>query len=228
MIYAMVNLKRSERYTEHALKSFFKNTSFSSDDKFYLINNDSNYYYNDVITNIDNTEPLTFAQNVNQIIAIANESKSDFIFLNNDLSFTPKWEESLTANNNIISVPNCNIEALTLDEFDPNFDYVLEDKFIIQDKIFFPVFYLPYNVYSRVGYFDDNFINGGEDIDYRIRAENICIKTMICMNSYVLHFGGKSTWKCEEVSEDTLQRNSLYRERLLSKWGALRVLNYLP
>jgi hypothetical protein len=39
------------------------------------------------------------------------------------------------------------------------------------------------------------------------------------LNSYILHFQGKSTWRGAETREETAERDRFYIERFRKKWG---------
>ena len=75
----MVTLKSSNFYTNFALKSFFKNTEMQKDDEFLLINNDGceieKFSVYKKISIIQNEQPLSFAENVNQMIVLPEEPK---------------------------------------------------------------------------------------------------------------------------------------------------------
>ena len=84
----------------------------------------------------------------------------------------------------------------------------------------FYCFYLPHEVSSIVGLFDEEFGKaGGEDIDYRLRARIKGYETLLISGSYLLHFMGKSSWRGTETENETNERNSKYREYFISKWG---------
>ena len=105
----MVTLKSSHIYTEYALKSFFKNTALDDQDEFLLIDNDGcqidKLSYSKKIQIIKNQSPLSFAENVNQVITKAIKNKKNLIFLNNDIIFTKNWFEPLKINSDNISIP---------------------------------------------------------------------------------------------------------------------------
>ena len=108
----MVTVKNTNFYTEHALKSFFTYTDLNNDDEFILIDNDgcdvSNFKNYKNIKLIKNIKPLSFAENVNQIIDLATKSKKDLIFINNDVIFTKGWVKPLLSNYESISIPSNN------------------------------------------------------------------------------------------------------------------------
>jgi len=62
-------------------------------------------------------------------------------------------------------------------------------------------------------------VNGGEDIDYRIRASQLGYDIQIDTSSYLLHFYGKSIWRSGESKEKTLKREKNYRQYFEKKWG---------
>ena len=243
----MVTLKSSDFYTSYALKSFFKNTDFGIDDEFLLINNDKyelkKYSIYEKINTIENKKPLSFAQNVNQAIKLAINKKKDLIFLNNDIIFTENWFHPLKSNNSNISIPvnnqlfqyqsNCgNLRlkvTMKLEEFEENYHllndiiqthkkkYKSDQKFQTLLMPFF-CFKIPFKILSDIGYFDESFIDGGEDIDYRIRCAIKGYEVNFLIDSYLLHFHGKSTWDGNETSNQTKKRNEVYTKAFLKKW----------
>jgi len=246
-IFAMVTLKSSNFYTSYAITSFFENTNLGGDDEFLLINNDKceikkNFVY-EKINVIENKKPLSFGQNVNQAIKLAINKKKDLIFLNNDIIFTKDWFHPLHSNNNNISIPvnnqlfqyesNCGKLKLrmtmNLDEFDENYNllndivkkhkkkYKPDQKFQTLLMPFF-CFKIPLKILSDIGYFDESFVDGGEDIDYRIRCAFKGYEVNFLLDSYLLHFHGKSTWDGNETANQTKLRNEAYTKAFLKKW----------
>ena len=65
----MVNIKCSEKYTHNALNTFFRNSIFNQQDKFFLIDNDKTFkkdYEN--VSIVSNSSPKSFAENMNFIL----------------------------------------------------------------------------------------------------------------------------------------------------------------
>ena len=249
-IFAMVTLKSSNFYTNFALKSFFKNTEMQEDDEFLLINNDGveidKFSVYKKVSIIQNKQPLSFAENVNQGITTAMERKKNLVFLNNDIIFTENWFHPLKANERDISIPVCNQlfpyhsdcgnlklkVTMTFDDFKENYDLLNEivkkhkKKFKPNLKFQgllmpFYCFKVPYKILCEVGYFDKSFgIGGGEDIDYRIRCAIKGYEINFLLESYILHFHGKSTWDGAEAKIQTEIRNEIYIKAFKKKWGS--------
>ena len=243
----MVTLKSSHDYTNYAIDSFFKNTKLNNSDEFLLIDNDdcelnklSNYKK---IKIIKNKFPMSFAKNVNQSINYALKNKKDLIFLNNDIIFTKNWVQSLNLNSQNISIPVSNQmfsyesdcgnlklkPTMNLNDFNEN--YVLLDeivkkhikKYELQQKaqgllMPFFCFKIPYQILDEVGNFDEIFIHGAEDVDYRIRCAKKGYEVYFILDSYLLHFHGKSSWDGVETNKQIEARNKLYTESFLKKW----------
>ena len=248
-VFAMVTLKSSNFYTGYALQSFFKYTKMDDGDEFFLIDNDEseleNFSLYKKINIIKNKHPYGFAKNVNQAITIAKKDKKNLIFLNNDIIFTKNWFEPLKSNSMSISIPVSNFlfkyksdcgdlilkPTMRFDEFNENYD-LLNDivknhikKFSSQKQFQFLLmpffcFKIPYKILNEVGYFDESFINGAEDVDYRIRSAKRGYNVNFLINSYLLHFHGKSTWDGNETPAQTEKRNKAYSEVFLKKWGS--------
>lgn len=239
--YCMVNTHNTEEYTDLAIDTFFKNTKLKDSDRFFLIDNDGQYHIKnnkDSITLISNPKPKSFAQNMNFIMKLALIDRVNFFGLNNDLVFTQNWNQGFN-NGNKILVPLCNQKligesgdlkidsAMNLEDFIgkekdlDNFVKNIDTKNLNIDKTIlgYHCFYVPFEILSKVGFFDENFENGGEDVDYRLRASQLGFETDINTSSYLLHFYGKSIWRCGEEKEKTLDREKKYRNYFEKKWG---------
>lgn len=222
--------------------------SASSGDRFYLIDNDKSLLKipksaEEQVTIIKNEIPLSFAKNVNQILKIAIEDYADLVFLNNDIIFTPDWLSPLLKAEDKISMPSCNQyeiyknKGLNLNVAMDLKDYIGHEKSFLEivswrnkqkiDVRFFTshflpfyCFRLPYSIASKVGFFDESFGKGGaEDVDYRLRANLSGFEVAIAMDSYVLHFMGKSTWRGAETQQEIEERNHIYIDAFRKKWG---------
>ncbi len=239
--YCMVTTDNTKKYTDLAINSFFKNTEIKEQDKFFLIDNDGQYQlsqHSDKITVISNNTPKSFAENMNFVMKLAVIDKVDFFGLSNDVVFTENWNQNFNIKNKIL-VPLCNqkftgeygslkIEsAMDLEDYDNKeqelntFTKLIDFNTVSIDKniIGFYCFYIPYEILSKVGFLDENFKNGAEDIDYRLRAYQLGFEVDINCDSYLLHFCGKSTWRSNEEKEKTLEREKNYREYFEQKWG---------
>jgi len=239
--YCMTSTKSTEKYTDLALKTFFQNTQLGENDKFFLIDNDGQYSLSDYqqkITVISNNTPKTFAENMNFIMKLSLIDGVDFFGLSNDVVFTENWNQNYNVRNKVL-VPLCNqklvgdYESLKiesgmdlcdiegkeneLNEFVKTLN-VQPDQ-INKSIIGFFCFYIPHEVLSTVGLLDENFKNGGEDVDYRLRAHQLGIDVDLNYNSYLIHFCGKSTWRSGEAKEKTLNREKNYRKYFEKKWG---------
>jgi len=244
----MVTVKSSNFYTTHALKSFFKYTKLKENDEFILIDNDncsldmfSNFTK---VKLLKNNKPLNFAENVNQGIEIAIKNKKNLFFLTNDIIFTESWIDPLLLKNESISIPSNNqifnyqstsgnLKLKTTMNFHASNENYKELEEIVEEhkKKFkknqqyqtllmpFFCFKIPYKILSEVGYFDTSYgTGGGEDVDYRIRSTLKNYEVNFILDSYLLHFHGKSTWAVETL-EQTKKRNEAYIKVFLKKWG---------
>ena len=243
--FGMVTTAKSARYTGPALDSFFRFTEFGADDRFVLIDNDGGYTppAGLRLECVANPAPKSFAANVNEAIAGALRADADLVFLNNDIIFSPGWLPPLKSRDDAILIPLCNQNvvydhggfalkaAMDLDEYTGH-----EDNFLaivaahradvamrgMRHSLLIPFycFRLPHRVMATLGPFDEGFgTGGGEDIDYRVRAHIAGFRVLIAAESYLLHFGGKSTWRSGEADAETKTRDALYRRRLIEKWG---------
>ena len=233
--YCMPTLEYSEKYTHFALDTFFKNSIFNSNDKFFLIDNDKTFkkdYGN--VTIISNSSPKSFAENMNFIMKQAIMDGADFVGLSNDVVFTKNWNQNL-GDSNSISIPLCN-QHLQVGGLKPQME--LEEVVGKEEQLdelachittneqnippnfikAFYCFYVPYEVSSKVGLLDEEFgLGGGEDIDYGLRAEQLGIETKFNHNSFLLHFSSK-TLEGETTEEKDRRTEQLYLH-FCKKWG---------
>ena len=247
-IFAMVTIKNTNSYTDFALKSFFQNTQINNNDDFLLIDNDGcetdKFSTYGKIKIIKNNYPLNFAENVNQIIDIAIKNKKDLIFLTNDLVFTKDWIKPILLNSSSISIPSNNQIfqyqsdcgnlklKITMDSSNFNENYELLNDIATKHKkkfnpnqkfqtllMPFSCFKIPYDILNQVGHLDTSYgTGGGEDVDYRIRCAIKGYDVNFLIDSYLLHFHGRSTWGIE-TKKETEERNKKYTEVFLKKWG---------
>lgn len=238
-IYAMITSKSSRKYADLAIDSFFKNTRLFPEDQFLLIDNDNEKTYN-LKNVISNSSPQSFSKNCNSIIDYA-DGRNVFI-LSNDVVFTYDWNKPLIQYNNIILIPSCNQTHLyncnnlnltpnmKIEEFNSQFDdlniiknqhiRVTGQKFFENLLMPFYAFMLPSSVYKKIGYFDEDYgIGGGEDVDYRLRAIDLDIPVKYTTRSYILHFGGKTTWDGPETRSEIIKRDQLYFTKFVEKWN---------
>lgn len=245
-IFGMVTTRDSWEYTSYALKSFFRNTKLSSEDKVILIDNDKFFeeegsWFSPKLEIIKNEEPKSFAANVNYVMNIAKPLRADLFFLNNDLIFTEDWINPLLLNEPTLLSPLSNREVqyekggviwrnvMKLSEYlgKESFfkEVVKEHKATTQGYrkvIFLPFFCIkiPFQVYEKLGPLDEAFLKGGaEDNDYCLRAYQEGFEVKYAAQSYILHFSGKSTWAGGETSQQTEERCRKFREVFRNKWG---------
>lgn len=243
-LFAMVTTSKSNHFTELALKSFFSTTILGEQDIFILIDNDATWTSTWPRVNVyTNTSPKSFAENINQVIDIADNYDLDLVMMNNDIVCTPGWRSALEKRNDIICLPSCNQTHIYVsDQNQPIFDYNLDlEKFNNDWPLLYRVadnhvksnsgyyerletpfyfFRLPREIFRNVGRFDEDFSPaGGEDLDYRIRAAKLGYKTLYSAECYILHFCGKSTWDGVENDNETLARNQNYFNTFNAKYG---------
>lgn len=92
--------------------------------------------------------------------------------------------------------------------------------YLIQICLPFFAVKIPFRVMAVIGRFDESFgLGGGEDFDYAIRANLAGFSVAFALGSYLLHFGGRSTWNSVDEKNGQAGRQSLYRQRFEEKWG---------
>jgi hypothetical protein len=248
-VFGMVTTARSHAYTRHALASFFGCTHLGGGDRLFVIDNDGDYeatLEHAARTIVRNAHPQSFARNVNAVLGLAREAGADLVFLNNDIVFTRDWLPPLTVTDDAILIPASNqlfgymssdrrlaLEAsMDWDDFGGQHD-LLERLAAYHSAKFrasplgeglrmpFFCFRLPARIYTRVGGFDERFgTAGGEDVDYRIRCLASGFDVRYALQSYLLHFHGKSTWRGGEHRAEGERRDRQYRDAFRGKWGA--------
>ena len=239
ILYGMVTLKVTNEYANKAVDSFFKNTILNSDDKFVMVDNDGDFksnWNNGRISEdnfILNDKLESFSYNMNILMRLAIKENKDLVFLSNDVIFTPNWSELLITDDMTLSIPSCNQthnlgipSSLSMDEFGDRYDILNqislgvnnEMKYFQSMLMPFYVLRIPLKILKEVGEYDEMFVVGGEDIDYRLRC---LIKgfNVTYTPSFLLHFNGKSSWNGFETIEQTKERDYNYKIRFISKWG---------
>ncbi|NMC64407.1 MAG: glycosyltransferase family 2 protein [SAR324 cluster bacterium] len=245
-VFVMISTAASGEYTVHALRSFFANTPLADKDTFYLIDNDKSLRKEDLkewprVNLCQNPSPYSFAKNANKAIELALEKKGDLFLLNNDIIFCENWLEPLLIEIPVIisAISNQYIQYtfgdLTLRpcmDLSDYLNYGYEFNSIIKahhskqwsyrQVLSAPFFCvrIPKSVFQEVGNFDCSFGKGGaEDNDYCLRAYLQGFGVFLSLDSYVLHFQGKSTWRGPESKEDTEARNKRFLRVFAEKWG---------
>jgi len=243
-IFGMITTSASAEYTPVAMSTFFKHTPFSErQDEFLLIDNNSSYTGEipPYVKLIRNTAPLGFAANMNQVLIVAKEKMADAFLLNNDLAFTKNWSTQFTTDSTSILSPLSNRElqydtnilntrvAMQLDEYLGNEEAL--DEIVRQHQqqnqtyfnaLVLPFFAvrIPFAVIEKVGELDPSFgLGGGEDYDYCLRAHLAGFEIKYALGSYILHFGGKSSWSGAESQKQQLDRELKFKTTFREKWG---------
>lgn len=191
---------------------------------------------------ICNSQPKGFAENINGMIARCLSAGADLFFLNNDVVFSPGWLETLSATGPFtISTPLSNREVqYDFDAFRAKLVMGLEDyqgrevafDLLCQEHqrhaqgvntvLTLPFFCvrLPLAILEHLGFFDENFgRGGGEDFDYCLRAYLAGYRVCYALSSYMLHFGGKSSYSGAETTIEQENRELRFRTYFALKWG---------
>lgn len=246
-VFGMVSTSSSREYTPVALRTFHTSGAFRDGDHFVLIDNDGHLDEGEIsrefpwLEFIRHSAPASFAENANLVLARARAQGADFWFLNNDIAFMPGWAEAVDTSFPAISLPLCNTDLeLKGEDFASKQvmdlgDYLgretaVERQALARQKTaqgyrgvlstaFFCVRIHP-EVYQAVGDFDTRFGPGGaEDTDYALRCALQGFPVVQALQSWILHFVGRSTWRGAENKEQTERRNKAYLEAFKLKWG---------
>lgn len=245
-IFCMVNTRSSTEYTTNALRTFFKHTVLDDNDQFILIDNDNSYCksvdeISDKIVKHTNSSPKSFAANANQGIVHALKHKANLFFLNNDIIFTKNWLSPLLEENDSVLTPMSNreVEYKTPSAYFPVATSLAAYSNAPQELTHLAEFHrsnntgymqvltlpffavkIPYHVMRSVGYFDEAYgLGGGEDYDYCLRTYLKGFSVKYACKSFLLHFGGKSTWSGVESAEQQQKREEIFKSRFQHKWG---------
>lgn len=92
---------------------------------------------------------------------------------------------------------------------------ILENSLCLYAALF------PKKIFESVGYFDEQFTVGQDDIDFCLRAKQAGYVMGICLQSLVWHFGGVTT----SERPDNLRQENI--ERFKNKWGFSPTLGYV-
>jgi GT2 family glycosyltransferase len=243
----MVTTRHSHEYTAHALSSFFETTNLGPEDEFWLIDNDGSLERSLTaglprVQVVTNPAPQGFAANVNQVIRDARDRGADLVFLNNDVIFTPGWLSPLCVDLPVVLSPISNFQlpyrspewecgpVLDLPDYLGNREafrqIVRSHRAVVhsyQPALAVPFFAvrIPHGVFTAVGNLDEGFgPGGGEDLDYCLRCHLAGFRVQFALDSYLLHFQGKSTWRGPESLEQRQAREQAWRQMFRDKWGS--------
>lgn len=79
---------------------------------------------------------------------------------------------------------------------------------------------LPFQVMQETGLFDERYgLGGGEDYDYSLRALLAGFESRFAADSYIFHFGGKSSWDGPESLLQRQTREKTFKEHFAKIWG---------
>lgn len=226
-------------FTKACIESIYRETSNinyeilvvnngSSDSTEEILKQFDNYNNFKVIHNLDN---LGFAKAVNQ--AIRERSGKHLVLLNNDTIVTNKWLNSLldSINSGIGIVGSCLLypgtdfiqhigveigteDGKTIAPFHPNQYHSIieltENKNRYLSAVTGAAMMINSKLLEAVPQFDENYINGLEDIDYCFQALENNYKIEYCSESIIYHF--------ESMSEGRHDKDVLNWQRLNQKW----------
>ena len=181
------------------------------------------------ITAVHNKENLGFARASNMG---AKHAKGEYLlFLNNDTIVTKNWMDILVReldNNQNVAIAGSKL--LFPDEtiqhagvvFDENklpyhiYAREIKEKDYVNKKRTFNALtaacmLVRKSIFNEVGCFDENFLNGYEDIDLCLKIKELGMDIMYCPESVLYHY--------ESISEGRGDKYKENRELFLEKWG---------
>jgi len=178
---------------------------------------------------------------MNLVLSEAFVAGTDAWLLNNDLYFSSGWYESLAVLDSCISSPITNRErsydvgswktslVMGIDDLvgnEPLFGLIAEEharryKGTLQVLALpFACVRIPYEIITRVGLLDEAYgAGGGEDYDYCMRVYLEGFSVAYALGSYVLHFGGKSSYDGVEDYMRQHAREALFKNYFRKRWG---------
>ena len=246
-VFGMVNMQLSWEYTSYALKTFGKYTSFSDEDLGVLVDDDGSFgaapdWILPCVEVITNSTSKSYAQNINQVMHVAQTRSADLYFFHNDLIFTDSWSDPLRSDRPSILIPMTNQDLqyevggftwkdrLILTDYTKRAPFLREVVKLHRTQVEgyrallstpFHSVKIPREIYEAVGSFDENFSRlGTEDLDYCLRTLEAGFRVEQALSSYLLHFGAKSTSAGGESPSDSATRASGGRKVFEAKWGA--------
>ena len=204
--------------------------------KFIMIDNDGYWSETNPSANYEilvNDSPKNTSQNINTLLKLSEENELNAILITNDVILTPGWNKRFL-NDETLSIPSCNQTheyqfgvSLSKEDFAGRYGSLNATAYkhgVLHkapfEMLMMPTYAckIPYNIIDKVGYFDENYNVGGEDVDYRIRCLQAGFDVKYC-SAYLLHFNGKSSWNGSETPEETQRRNDRYLSLFKEKWG---------
>lgn len=246
IVFGMVSTRHSLDYTVEALESFFDTTRPGPDYRFILIDNDRSFDPSLLngypgVNLLVNEGERSFAENGNEIIKRAHQAGGDAIFMNNDIIFTRGWLQPLLVPTHsvVASTGNQNYQyqegrlhlkpVMTLKDFNgahAELARIVETHsaatlpLTTAFKTNFFCVRIPAIVYRHIGLLDTGFGKaGGEDDDYCIRAYLGGFSVIVAEKSFLLHFGGRSSWGGPETREEWAEREKNFIDVFIKKWG---------
>lgn len=245
-LFGMVTTSLSHSYTPYALRSFYDYTPLNSDDRVILIDNNRDFD-SASLPRFPQFEierpavPRSFAANGNSLRETALKLNADLYFMNNDLIFTPLWNEGFDTATTTLLSPCSNREyvydtasyslcvSTSLELYLGHEHDLLKiaSKHRSTHPGTLPVLVLPFfcirvpnRALTEVGNFDESYgAGGGEDFDYCLRAHLKGFTIAYSLPSFILHFGGRSTWSGGETKTAQQARETDFFRAFKHKWG---------
>ena len=153
-----------------------------------------------------------------------HDKDSKFCFVcNNDIRFTSTINNIIPfmENNEAMGLvcpamlpKETNLEDLENIAYNYITDHPFNKNLIEMGGLAGPVMIIPKHVFEEVGYFDPQFRNSFNDMDYHLRVQKAGFATCVYHGSAVYHVGGVSTGKLGMTIE-----NNPYYERFQRKHG---------
>lgn len=222
-------------YTKKCLDSIFEFGS-KYDFEIIIVNNASSDGTKEFLDELDgkivathNERNLGFAKACNQ--GAARASGGFLLFLNNDTIVTKNWMDVLISEldenpeiamaGSKLLFPDDTIQHAGVvfgEDKIPYHIYVREMKeknYVNKKRKFNAVtaacMLVRKDIFDKVGGFDENFLNGYEDIDLCLKIKELGKDIIYCPESVVYHY--------ESISEGRTDKHTENRELFLKKWG---------
>lgn len=109
----------------------------------------------------------------------------------------------------------------TYEDLEPHFSDIFENFISLTRGLIFVPFaplyctMIPRGVWNKVGTLDPQYLTGQDDVDYGFRAKLQGIRSAVCLDSFVLHFGGQTA---DHALDDPIRNHNI--AYFTKKWRA--------
>jgi len=156
----------------------------------------------------------------NSIVNMLNTMGDNELIMNPISTSDNGWRYHLPLgyikNGTVVNLPE---RFYTYEKLQDAFEDIFNNSIPLPRGLFFVPFtplyctLIPRIVWNKVGTLDGNFWTGQDDVDYSYRAKLLGIRSVVSLDSFVVHFGGSTATFA--LTDDIRNRNLAY---FLTKW----------